>query len=183
VDGIVDIVGMARWAPLLDTPEEDWDWTISTVLRHAYHLLQLGGRAMAQHGGTMVFVSSIDGIVSAPMHAPYGIAKAGILNLVRTASVELGPMAIRVNAVCPGPTKTPRMLAAHGGAMASSPAEGGTLYIPIGQANETWDIASTILYLSSDLARHVSGQAVAVDGGAINLVYDIDQVMARSNPR
>ena len=176
LDGIVDIVGMARWGGLLDTPEEDWDWTFATVLHHAYHLVQLGGRAMAEHGGTMVFVASIDGTIAAPFHAPYGAAKAGLLNLVRTASVELGPLGIRVNAVCPGPTKTPRVLAISGGAIPASPAEGGSLYIPLGAANETWDIASAILFLSSGLSGKVSGQAITVDGAATNMVYDIERM-------
>jgi NAD(P)-dependent dehydrogenase (short-subunit alcohol dehydrogenase family) len=176
VDGLVDIVGMARFVPLLETPEEDWDWTLGMCVRHAYHLVQAAGRAMAEHGGTMVFVASIDGIVSAPFHAAYGVAKAGLLNLVRTASVELGPMAIRVNAVAPGPTKTPRIMARSSGAMAASPATGGTLYIPLGEVNETWDIASSILFLSSGLSRHVNGHCIVVDGGAINLMYDIEKL-------
>lgn len=173
VDGFVDIVGMARWAPLLETPEEDWDWTFGMVLTHAYQMMHAAGNAMAKTGGgTMVFVASIDGVVSAPNHAPYGAAKAGLLNLVRTASVELGPHKIRVNAVCPGPTATPRIVALTGGKIAASPAEGGSLYIPLGAVNQPFDIASTILFLSTGLSRHVSGQAISVDGGACNLVYE-----------
>ena len=117
----------------------------------------------------MVFVASIDGTISAPFHAPYGAAKAGLLNLVRTGSVELGPLGIRINAVCPGPTRTPRVVAMTGGNM---PASGGSLYIPLGDANEPYDIASAILFLTSGLSRHISGQAITVDGGATNLVYD-----------
>jgi NAD(P)-dependent dehydrogenase (short-subunit alcohol dehydrogenase family) len=176
LDGIVDIVGMARWASLLETPEEDWDWTFGMVLRHAYHLIQAAGKVMAGTGGTMVFVASIDGTISAPFHAPYGAAKGALLNLVRTASVELGPLGIRVNAVCPGPTATPRILAAHGGKIPASPAEGGSLYIPLGAVNETWDIASAILFLSTGLSRHISGQAITVDGAATNLVYEAETV-------
>jgi NAD(P)-dependent dehydrogenase (short-subunit alcohol dehydrogenase family) len=177
VDGIVDIVGMARWAPLLDTPEEDWDWTFATVLRHAYHLVQAGGKVMAEDGGgVMVFVASIDGTISAPFHAPYGAAKAGLLNLVRTASVELGQLGIRVNAVCPGPTATPRVLAMSGGKMPASPAEGGNLYIPLGAVNKPSDIASAILFLCTGLSRHINGQAITVDGGATNLVYEYETV-------
>ena len=99
-----------------------------------------------------------------PYHAAYGAAKAGLLNLVRTSSVELGPMGIRVNAVAPGPTKTPRIMARAGAGMVASPSAGGTLYIPLGQVNETWDIASSILFLSSGLSRHVNGHCIVVDG-------------------
>lgn len=177
IDGIVDIVGMARFAPLLETPDEDWEWTFGMVLRHARLLIEIGGRAMQDGGGTMTFVSSIDGTLSAPSHAPYGAAKAGLLNLVRTASVELGPLGIRVNAVCPGATNTPRVAAY--GRIPASRAEGGSLYIPTGTSNETSDIAAALLFLSSPLARNITGQALTVDGGACNTVYDVERSLVR----
>jgi NAD(P)-dependent dehydrogenase (short-subunit alcohol dehydrogenase family) len=177
VDGLVDIVGMARWAKLLETPEDDWDWTFGMVLQHAYQMIHAAAPVMARTGGgPMTFVASIDGVISAPMHAPYGAAKAGLLNLVRTSAVELGPLGIRVNAVCPGPTATPRILEMTGGVMPASPAEGGTLYIPLGSVNATPDIASALLFLSTPLSRMISGQAISVDGGATQLVYDITKM-------
>ncbi|MCU1343775.1 MAG: short-chain dehydrogenase/reductase [Acidimicrobiia bacterium] len=177
LDGVVDVVGMARWAKLLETPEDDWDWTFGMVLKHAYQMIHSAAPVMARTGGgSMAFVASIDGTISAPMHAPYGAAKAGLLNLVRTAAVELGPMGIRVNAVCPGPTATPRILEMTGGVMPASPAEGGSLYIPMGSVNATFDIAAALLYLSTPMSRLVSGQAITVDGGATQLVYDITKM-------
>jgi NAD(P)-dependent dehydrogenase (short-subunit alcohol dehydrogenase family) len=47
VDGVVDIVGMAKYGPLLQTSDEDWDWTFGMVLRHAFLLAQIGGRTMS----------------------------------------------------------------------------------------------------------------------------------------
>ena len=177
LDGLVDIVGMARWGKLLETPEDDWDWTFGMVLKHAYQMIHAAAPVMGRTGGgTMAFIASIDGTIAAPFHAPYGAAKAGLLNLVRTASIELGPMGIRVNAVCPGPTATPRILAMTGGVMPASPAEGGSFYIPLGSVNATSDIASALLFLSSPLSRMISGQAITVDGGGTNLVYDITKM-------
>src|SRR5687768_7667340 len=99
VDGLVDIVGMAKYGPLLDTSDEDWDWTFGMVLRHAFLLAQIGGRAMAETGGVLTFIASVSGITSAPLHAPYGAAKAGLVSLIRTTAVELGPKGIRSNGV------------------------------------------------------------------------------------
>ncbi|MGE0306114.1 MAG: SDR family NAD(P)-dependent oxidoreductase [Acidimicrobiia bacterium] len=177
VDGVVDIVGIARWAKLLETTEDDWDFVHGMCLKHAYQMIYAAAPVMAKTGGgPMTFVASIDGTIAAAMHAPYGAAKAGLLNLVRTAAIELGPLKIRVNAVCPGPTATPRVLAMSGGKMAASPAEGGSFYIPMGEVNATSDIASALLFLSSPLSRLISGQAITVDGGGTNLVYDIDKI-------
>ncbi len=162
LDGLADIVGMARWNSLVDMTEEDWDWSLDTNLRHAFHLVRFGARAMAAGGGTMVFVASVDGVSSAAFHAGYGAAKAGLLSLVRTAAAELQKHEIRVNAVVPGTVATPRMLQMRGIAEMEELAT-GSLSAPA----RTWDIASAILFLSSGLASHITGQALAVDGGAL----------------
>ena len=71
---------------MLDLTDEDWDWHFDIVLRHAFLAMQIGGRALAAAGGgVMVFVASVSGITSAPRHAAYGAAKAGLMSLVRTA--------------------------------------------------------------------------------------------------
>ena len=96
--GVVDIIGMAQFSALLDVSDDEWAWHFDIVLRHAYLAVQLGGRLLAD-GGVMVFVASVSGLTSAPRHAAYGAAKAGLMSLVRTAAVELGPAGVRVNAV------------------------------------------------------------------------------------
>jgi len=158
LDGIVDVVGMARWAPVTDMPTEDWDWSFDMCLRHAFNLCKHGGRALAESGGgSMVFVASVDGWLSAPFHAAYGAAKAGLMSLVRTAAVELRSSEVRVNAVAPGGTATPRIL---GDRDLEEVASGSLLTM-----GRTSDIASAVLFLSSDLSHHVSGVVLAVDGG------------------
>ena len=108
LDGVVDIVGMARYANLVELTDDDWNWHFDICLRHAYLAMQLGGRALsAGGGGAMVFVASVSGITSAPRHSAYGAAKAGLMSLVRTGAVELGPSKVRVNAVAPGVVWTP----------------------------------------------------------------------------
>jgi NAD(P)-dependent dehydrogenase (short-subunit alcohol dehydrogenase family) len=158
--GVVDVIGMARWAALADMPEEDWDWCHDMVVRHTYLFLKHAGRVMSEDGGgSFAFVSSISGISSSPYHGAYGAAKAEVISLVRTAAVELREDGIRVNAVAPGGVATPRAARSRG-----IPAEvlaDGTL----GASAATSDIAAALFFLSSDLSQHVTGQTLAVDGG------------------
>jgi NAD(P)-dependent dehydrogenase (short-subunit alcohol dehydrogenase family) len=160
VTGIVDIVGMARWARLADMPTEDWDWSFDMCLRHAFNLCKHGGPAIAAAGGgSMVFIASVDGWLSAPFHAAYGAAKAGLMSLVRTAAIELRDGEVRVNAIAPGGTATPRIL--QGQTAPLEEVATGSLT----SMGRTSDIASAVLFLSCDLSRHITGVVLPVDGG------------------
>jgi NAD(P)-dependent dehydrogenase (short-subunit alcohol dehydrogenase family) len=161
IDGVVDVVGEARFGPFLDVSDEDWDWSFAMVLRHAYLTAQIAGRAMADRRGVMVFVASVSGLTSAPRHAAYGAAKAGLMSLVRTVAVELGPRGVRANAVAPGAVWTPRVAALLG-------EEGKARNVanaPLRRVGLPADIASAILFLASDLSAYVTGQTLVVDGG------------------
>jgi NAD(P)-dependent dehydrogenase (short-subunit alcohol dehydrogenase family) len=161
LDGLVDIVGMSRYATLLEVDDEEWDWHFDIVLRHAYLAVQLGGRRLRPRGGVMAFVASVSGLTSAPRHAAYGAAKAALMALVRSAAVELGPFGIRVNAVAPGVVWTPRISVALG-EEGRARNEANT---PLGRVAQPADIAAALLFLCSDLAAYVSGQTLVVDGG------------------
>jgi NAD(P)-dependent dehydrogenase (short-subunit alcohol dehydrogenase family) len=172
IDGLVDIVGMAQYAGLVDITDELWDWHHDIVLRHAFLAAQLAGRAMsASGGGAMVFVASVSGISSAPLHAAYGVAKAGLMSLVRSAAVELGPAGIRVNAVAPGVVWTPRV----SGYLGDKGRETNSANAPLRRVALPADIASAILFLASDLASYVTGQTLVVDGGVgVKFPYPMD---------
>jgi NAD(P)-dependent dehydrogenase (short-subunit alcohol dehydrogenase family) len=169
LDAVVDIVGMAKYVPLLDTSDEDWDWTFQMVLRHAHLLAQVAGAVMKgqprrdDNGqrGAFAFVASASGISSAPFHAAYGAAKAGLMSLMRTMAVEFGPMGIRANAVAPGVVWTPRI----GAMIGEEGRERNARNAPLRRVAETADVASALLYLVSDLSAYVTGQVVSVDGG------------------
>jgi NAD(P)-dependent dehydrogenase (short-subunit alcohol dehydrogenase family) len=161
IDGVVDIIGMARYADLTEMSDEDWNWHFDIVLRHAFLAMQYGGRAMQANGGAMVFVASVSGITSAPRHSAYGAAKAGLMSLVRTGAVELGPAGIRVNAVAPGVVWTPRVSAFLG----EAGRERNIANTPLRRVAQPADIAAALLFLASDLAAYVTGQTLTVDGG------------------
>lgn len=156
LDGVVGIIGTSHWSPIAELGDADWDAQHDLVIRYAFLAMQLGARAMAG-GGSMVFVASLSGLFAAPNHAAYGAAKAGMMALVRSAAEELGP-GIRVNAVAPGAVSTPRWRA-----LSSDPNR--LSVVPLRKLARPSDIAAAILFLSSDLAGHVTGQTLVVDGG------------------
>jgi len=162
IHGLVDIVGMARYMDLLDTDDEAWDWTFGMVLRHAFLFSQAAGRSMAAAGGgAMVFVASVSGITSAPRHAAYGAAKAGLMSWVRSTAVELGPSGVRANAVAPGMVWTPRISALVPEELKRRNEEN----TPLRRVAIPADIAAAALFLTSDLSSYVNGQTLVVDGG------------------
>jgi NAD(P)-dependent dehydrogenase (short-subunit alcohol dehydrogenase family) len=162
IDGLVDIVGMARWAEVLDVTDEDFDWTFGMVLRHAFLFSQAAGKTMVEGGGgVMTFVASVSGLRGAPKHAPYGAAKAGLMSWVRTLALELGPKGVRANAVAPGFVWTPRIAKTLG----DEGKKRSEKNVPLGRVALPADIAAAILFLSSDLASYVNGVTLVVDGG------------------
>lgn len=155
LDVVVDIIGEARWGSVLEFTDEDWDWTLSTNLRQAFLLLQAAAKQMVGQdtGGAMVVVSSVDSLFAATNHVAYGSAKAGLVSLVKTFAEELGQYRIRVNAVLPGAVDT-----------TGDGTFGGPLQ-PLRRPTKD-DIAMALTFLVSDLSPAITGQALAVDGGA-----------------
>ena len=163
VDGVVDVIGIARYETLLDISEKDWLWEHDIVLRHAWLAVRHFGRRLAQQGcGTLTFVASVSGLSSAPGHGAYGVFKAGLVSLVRTAAVELGPSGVRVNAVAPGFVLTPRMA----DVLDEAQLENSRAAAPLPRLTTPADIAAGITFLVSDLAAAITGQTLIIDAGA-----------------
>ncbi len=162
IDGFVDIIGVARWAGVLDIDDATWQYEFDICLRHAYLAGQIAGRRMVTSGGgSMVFIASVSGLSAAPRHAAYGAAKAGLMAWVKSLAVELGPRHVRANAVAPGSVLTPRvqrLLTPEQVAASGAKA-------PLGRMGVPSDIAAAVLFLSSPLAAFITGQTLVVDGG------------------
>lgn len=116
----------------------------------------------AGSGGCIVNVSSGESQRPAVDLAPYGAAKAGINHLTRTLAAELGRHGIRVNAAAPGTMLTERVRAA----LSADYLAALRASIPLGRLTDPDDLARVVLFLASDLANHVTGQFLLVDGGA-----------------
>jgi NAD(P)-dependent dehydrogenase (short-subunit alcohol dehydrogenase family) len=164
LDGMATVVGMAAWSPIADMELTTWDNDHRRNLRYFF----LAGREVARSllareaPGSMVCVASVDGIVSAPNHAAYGAAKAGLVNLVKTMAVEWSGRGIRVNCVAPGGIVTPRIPFAGEEAERKSMA-----LLPMQRRGTVDDIAKAAAFFLSDMSPYVTGQTLAVDGGYV----------------
>jgi len=128
----------------------------------------------AQGSGAIVLTSSTAGLYGYPNRAPYCAAKWGVIGLMKTLAMELGPHGIRANAICPGAVEGPRMegvVAREAAAKCMTP-EAVRAGYAAGTSMRSWvtagDIANMALFLASPAARLVSGQAIAVDGHTEN---------------
>jgi 2-deoxy-D-gluconate 3-dehydrogenase len=162
LDILVTVVGGATYKPLLDLTPSDWEADLRRNLLHFAYLAREVAASLIrrERPGAMVCVSSVAGLQSSPVHAAYGAAKAGLVNLVRTMAMEWGPHNIRVNAIAPGGIVTPTF--------PETPAsrereEKGP--IPLRRRGTTDEIARAALFLASDLSSYVTGETLAVDGG------------------
>ncbi len=118
-------------------------------------------------GASILVTSSLQGLKAKPNFSLYTVAKHGLIGLVRSLALELAPMNIRVNAVCPTVTETP-MLSHFLPGMADQRDEAMDRFratIPLGRMPEPVDTANALLFLASDEARMLTGVALPVDGG------------------
>jgi NAD(P)-dependent dehydrogenase (short-subunit alcohol dehydrogenase family) len=160
--GLVDIVGMPVPGQLNELTDDGWSRQFHLVLDHVFLALQIGGAAIARSGGgAMVFVGSNSGLAHMPGMLAYGTAKAALHHLVGSAARDLAASGVRVNAVAPGFTRTPRLEAV----LDEQAWRRAGAQIPRGSAATPAEIASVILFLASDLASYVTGHTLVADGG------------------
>ncbi len=160
---LVNNAGGVFWSALLDTSPNGWDALIRSNLTHVLLCTQRVARAMvdAGRGGSIINVTSIEGFRAAPGYAAYSAAKAGVVNLTKTAALELAPHGIRVNGLAPDLTVTEGILAM------SQPGyeERANLMIPMGRPGHVDEMAGAAVFLASNLSSYVTGQTIHVDGG------------------
>jgi len=147
-----------------ETSVEDWDEAIAINLTANFYAVRHQVPALLERGsGSLVFTSSFVGhTVTFPTKAAYGAGKAGLIGLVKTLAVELGPQGIRANALLPGGTMTDMATA-----FAPTPEalEGVASLMALKRIAEPEEIAQSALYLASDQSSFTTGTAMLVDGG------------------
>ena len=160
--GIADIVGWAPGGPLDGADDQAIARAFDLNLRHALLTVQIAAPMLARGGGgSMVFVSSLSGSKATPGQGLYSMFKGGLEQLIRQAAFEYGPGGVRVNGVAPGLTVTPGVEMA----MTSEFTRRVEATIPMRKLATPQDQANSIFFLLSDLASHVSGSIIHVDGG------------------
>lgn len=163
--GLVNVAGgadPATWMPSTRVSREDWRALFAQNLETMFFMSQAVAARLRETGrpGSIVSVSSISGMNTAPLHIGYGTAKAAIVAATRTMAVELAGHGIRVNAVAPGVTETP----ASATYVAADP-ERDRRAIAMGRRGTPQEQAGPILFLLSALSGYVTGQTLLVDGG------------------
>jgi 3-oxoacyl-[acyl-carrier protein] reductase len=160
---LVNNAGGVFSSPILDTSENGWDALYKANLRHVLLCTQRVARTMVASGtnGSIISVTSIEGVRAAPGYAAYAAAKAGVINYTKTAALELAPYGIRVNALAPDITITEglRSVAPPGSE------ERFRHTVPLGRAGDVDEMAGAAVFLASDLSSYVTGQTLHVDGG------------------
>ena len=172
IDVLVNNAGIFRAADFLDVTEEDFDAVLRVNVKGSFLVGQAVARAMAQASrGTIVNMSSVNGMLAIPNIASYNVSKGGINQLTRVMALALAPHNLRVNAVAPGTIATE--LAAKA-VLTSDEAKNKILSrTPLGRLGEPSEIADVVAWLASDAASYVTGEIVTVDGGRMTLNYTV----------
>jgi len=167
-DALVNNAGIVRFGTLLDQSVDDWRAVVDVNLSGAFICSTACARRMATAGqGSIVSITSINGIAPGPNAGAYGSTKAAIDMLSQQMSIEWGPLGIRSNTVAPG--------LIDGGMSAPIFADPEfrrrrSEKVPAGRLGTVEDIAHAVLFLCSDESQYITGHQLVVDGGVINSI-------------
>lgn len=162
LDILVNNAGVRVHKPALDHTLADWELVFAVNTTGPFLCSQAAARIMREHGGgTIITIASQLAEVVAPQRVAYCASKAAVVQMTRVLAVEWAPYNIRVNAVCPGPTRTPFTEAA----LAAGTMPVTSDRVPLGRMAEPEEIVGAVIYLASDAASYVTGACIVVDGG------------------
>lgn len=155
--------GSSYMGPFTDLRFSGWEKTMRLNVDSIVHLSQAVGRHMLERGsGSVVNVASVAGLTATPALAAYGASKAAVISLTKTLAMEWGPAGVRVNALCPGWTKTDLNSDLWGDEQL-----GAAMVQPT--ALKRWAVAEEmvgpVVFLASDASSYLTGQSLVVDGG------------------
>lgn len=151
-----------------DTAEEDWDKAVAVNLTGAFNTVKAFLPVLRRSTGhrSIVFTSSVLALRGAGNMLAYSAAKSGVLGMVQSMSQQLAADSITVNAIAPGPIRTPLLEAIAGDTLATLQKQ-----VPLGRLGTVEDIASVVMFLTSSQVSFVTGQVLAVDGGLSTRAY------------
>ncbi len=176
--GGLDIVcanaGVSTMNRVEDLTEVEWDFNLAVNAKGVFLTDQAAVRLFKRTGtkGVIVNTASMAGKVGAPFLAHYAASKFAVVGFTQSLALEVSPLGIRVNCVCPGFVRTgmqEREIGWEAKLSGKSPDEVRRSYValtPLGRLEEPEDVADTVVFLASDLARCVTGEALNVTGGA-----------------
>jgi NAD(P)-dependent dehydrogenase (short-subunit alcohol dehydrogenase family) len=162
LDALVNNAGVAVFAPVMETSDDDWSRVLAVNLTGPFLCTKAAVPLMREHGGgAIVNITSISAVRASTLRSAYGTSKAGLAHLTKQLAVELASSGIRVNAVAPGPVDTAMAKAVHTPDIRADYHDA----IPLNRYGLEEELAEAIFFLSSDRASYITGQVLAVDGG------------------
>jgi NAD(P)-dependent dehydrogenase (short-subunit alcohol dehydrogenase family) len=174
--GPIDLVhnnaGPSGVSPLVETSDEMFEALVRTNLAGSFYVLREAARVMQPRGrGAIVNTASELALIGEAGYVAYTATKGAILAMTRSAAAELAPWGVRVNAVCPGTTRTPMFLAEFDG-FADPEAElaASAARLPMRRHADAREIADAVAYLLSDRASYITGTHLTADGGRTSCV-------------
>ena len=172
IDVLVNNAGIFSAADFLDVTEADFDAVLRVNLKGSFLVGQAVARAMvASGGGSIVNMSSVNGVLAIPNISSYNVSKGGVNQLTRVMALALADKNIRVNAVAPGTIATE--LAAKAVLTSDEAKKKIMSRTPMKRLGEPSEIADVVAWLASDAASYVTGEIVTVDGGRMTLNYTV----------
>ncbi len=169
IDILVNVAGIAKKCPFEEVSEEDWDRVMAVNLKGTFLCSQAAGKEMIkQGGGCIINTASVAGHTPEVYMGAYSPSKAGVILLTQAMAVEWAKYNIRVNAISPGPITTPLTdYVYHNDDLKRTRAKG----VPMNRFGNPDEIAGTAVFLASEESGYITGQAIVVDGGALNAMY------------
>ena len=172
IDVLVNNAGIFKAADFLDVTEADFDAVLRVNLKGAFLVGQAVAREMAMTGGgSIINMSSVNGVLAIPNIASYNVSKGGINQLTRVMALALADKGIRVNAVAPGTIATE--LAAKAVLTSEEARQKIMSRTPLKRLGSPEEIANVVAFLASDAASYMTGEIVVVDGGRMALNYTV----------
>ena len=170
--------------PLTETTVEAWDYTMDVLAKGVFLGIKHAARVLRRQGegGSIINTASIAGLSGDGGPLVYSAAKAAVISLSQSAAVELAPDRIRVNAICPGFIATPLAAGGQGGEVASAAARFADAQ-PWPEHGSGEHIAGAALFLASEDARFVTGEALVVDGGLTAAGPELSKKFPRTSAR
>ncbi len=163
IDILVNNAGITKDARLMMMKQDDWNLVLQVNLTGAFICTKLVSKQMLkQNSGKIVNIASVVGLMGNIGQANYSASKAGLIGLTKTAAKELAERGINVNAIAPGFIKSDMT---H--VLSDEVTQKMISQIPMKTYGIPEDVANTVLYLVSDLAKYVTGQVIKVDGGML----------------
>ena len=172
IDVLVNNAGIFKAADFLDVQEADFDAVLRVNLNGSFLVGQAVAREMVKTGGgSIVNMSSVNGVLAIPNIASYNVSKGGINQLTRVMALALADKGIRVNAVAPGTIATE--LAAKAVLTSNEARLKIMSRTPLRRLGSPDEIADVVAFLASDAASYMTGEIVVVDGGRMALNYTV----------